>query len=84
MRTNREGLNRHVARRAPGQSHFDLAGAKRLNGRVAVAEAKVGEGKVFLMGPEVTFRGEPHVTFKFLFNGVLYGPAKPETLRKGD
>ena len=59
-------------------------GQQSLDGRVAVAEAKVGEGKVFLMGPEVTFRGEPHVTFKFLFNGVLYGPAKPETLRKGD
>jgi hypothetical protein len=56
-------------------------GQQNLDGRVAVAEAKVGEGKVFMMGPEVTFRGEPHATFKFLFNGVLYGSATPETLR---
>jgi hypothetical protein len=56
-------------------------GQQHLDGRVAVAQASVGEGKVFLMGPEVTFRGEPHATFKFLFNGVLYGSAKPATLR---
>jgi hypothetical protein len=33
------------------------------------------------MGPEVTFRGEPHATFKFLFNATFYGAAKPMTLR---
>jgi len=47
-------------------------GQQYLDGTTAVAEAKVGEGKVFVMGPEVTFRGEPHATFKFLFNGVFY------------
>jgi hypothetical protein len=30
---------------------------------------------------EVTFRGEPHGTFKLLFNGLFYGAAKPATLR---
>ena len=46
MRANSEGLDRDVARRAAGQSHFDLAGAKRLDGRVAVAdqEAQVDLG----------------------------------------
>ncbi|HEY2016263.1 MAG TPA: M14 metallopeptidase family protein [Bryobacteraceae bacterium] len=50
-------------------------GQQYLDGATAVAEAKVGEGKVFVMGPEVTFRGEPHATFKLLFNGVLYSTA---------
>jgi len=50
-------------------------GQEYLDSATAVAEAKVGEGKVLIMGPEVTFRGEPHATFKFLFNGVLYSGA---------
>jgi len=56
-------------------------GQERLDGGTAVAEAKVGEGKVMLMGPEVTFRGEPHATFKLLFNGVLYGNAQAAQLK---
>lgn len=52
-----------------------------LDGATAVVEASSGEGKVFVMGPEVTFRGEPHATFKLLFNGLFYGAAKPATLR---
>ena len=42
---------------------------------VAIAEAKVGRGSLFLMGPEVANRAQPHGTFKFLFNGLYYGPA---------
>jgi hypothetical protein len=33
------------------------------------------------MGPEVTFRGEPHATFKLMFNGVLYGNAQSTQLK---
>jgi hypothetical protein len=43
-----------------------------LEGTVAIAEAAVGKGRVFLFGPEVAFRGQPHGTFKFLFNGIYY------------
>jgi len=50
-------------------------GQERLEGTVGMAEAKVGEGKLFLLGPEVTFRAQPHGTFKFLFNGIYYGTA---------
>jgi hypothetical protein len=25
---------------------------------------------VYLFGPEITFRGQPHGTFKFLFNAI--------------
>ena len=42
---------------------------------VAVVDATVGKGKLFLFGPEITFRGQPHGTFDFLFNGIYYGPA---------
>ena len=33
----------------------------------------IGKGKVYMFGPEITFRGQPHGTFKFLFNGI-YAP----------
>jgi hypothetical protein len=56
-------------------------GAKYIDHTTAIAEAPVGKGKVVLYGPEVTFRGQPHSTFKFLFNGVLDGPATNETLK---
>ena len=56
-------------------------GQQYLNNSIAVAQAKIGKGKVLLYGPEVTFRGQPHATFKFLFNGLLYGPATATVLR---
>ncbi|MEP6962266.1 MAG: peptidase, partial [Acidobacteriota bacterium] len=51
-------------------------GQKYLDGGTAVAEATVGEGKVFLFGPEIAFRAQPHGTFKLLFNSLLYGSAQ--------
>lgn len=56
-------------------------GARYINHSTAIAEANVGKGKIVLYGPEVTFRGQPHATFKFLFNGVLDGPATEEPLK---
>jgi hypothetical protein len=55
-------------------------GQQYLNNTIAIAEAKEGKGKVLLYGPEVTFRGQPHATFKLLFNGVLTGAATTTTL----
>ena len=55
-------------------------GQQYLNNSVAIAEVPVGKGRVLLYGPEVTFRGQPHSTFKFLFNGLLYGAATPVNL----
>jgi hypothetical protein len=37
---------------------------------ISVAEATIGNGSVVLIGPEVTFRAQPHGTFKLLFNGI--------------
>ncbi|MCU1340037.1 MAG: peptidase carboxypeptidase [Bryobacterales bacterium] len=45
-------------------------GQEHLDGSTAVAEAKVGAGKVVLFGPEIAFRGQPHGTFKLLFNAL--------------
>ena len=53
-------------------------GESYLHRTVQVAEAIVGKGKVFLYGPEIAFRGQPHGTFKLLFNGIYYGPASRE------
>jgi hypothetical protein len=50
-------------------------GQRYLDQAVAIAEAQVGKGKLFLFGPEITFRGQPHGTFPFLFNAIYYGPA---------
>jgi hypothetical protein len=55
-------------------------GQQYLNGTTAVIAANVGKGKVFFFGPEITFRGQPHGTFKFLFNGIAYGAATPTKL----
>ena len=46
-------------------------GQHYLDGGVAVADATVGKGRLLLFGPEITFRGQPHGTFKFLFNGIF-------------
>ncbi len=52
-------------------------GQKYLQDGVAVIEANVGRGKLFMFGPEIAFRAQPHGTFKFLFNGIYYGRAEP-------
>ena len=58
-------------------------GQHYLSGTVAVAEAKVGKGKLFLYGPEIAFRAQPHGTFKLLFNGLYYGPASVDGAAAG-
>ena len=40
---------------------------------VVVVDASVGKGRLLLFGPEITFRAQPHGTFKFLFNGIYLG-----------
>jgi hypothetical protein len=55
-------------------------GQAYLDGGTAIFDATIGAGKVFVIGPEVTFRAQPHGTFKLLFNGLYYGSATPVTL----
>ena len=47
-------------------------GQQYLDGGVAGAEATVGKGTLYLFAPEITFRSQPHGTYKFLFNAI-YG-----------
>jgi hypothetical protein len=46
-------------------------GQTYLQGGVAAAEARVGKGTLYLFTPEITFRGQPHGTFKLLFNAII-------------
>ncbi|HEX9164511.1 MAG TPA: peptidase, partial [Gemmatimonadales bacterium] len=46
-------------------------GQAYLEGGIAAAEAKVGRGTLYLFGPEITFRAQPHGTFKLLFNAIM-------------
>jgi hypothetical protein len=48
-------------------------GQNYLEGGTTALEATVGQGKAFLFGPEITFRAQPHGTFKFLFNAIHSG-----------
>ena len=48
-----------------GEAYLDQA--------IAIVEAGAGKGRMFLFGPEITFRAQPHGTFKFLFNGIYLG-----------
>ncbi|MEO7659194.1 MAG: M14 metallopeptidase family protein, partial [Pyrinomonadaceae bacterium] len=51
-------------------------GQSYLANKVTAFEAKVGDGKLFTFGPEITFRAQAHGTFKLLFN-QLYKAAAP-------
>jgi hypothetical protein len=48
-------------------------GQNYLEGGASVVQSAYGKGTVYLFGPEITFRGQPHGSFKFLFNGI-YSP----------
>ena len=47
---------------------------------VAIAEADVGAGKLYLFGPEILFRAQPHGTFKFFFNGIYSGGEQKQSV----
>ena len=51
-------------------------GASYLDKGVEIIDATVGQGKVYLFAPEITFRSQPHGTFKFLFNAMYLAGAK--------
>jgi hypothetical protein len=45
-------------------------GQEHLDGGAAVVSAPVGRGTLYLFGPEIAFRAQPHGTFRLLFNGL--------------
>jgi hypothetical protein len=46
-------------------------GQERLDGGVAIIDARIGKGRLALFGPQVLFRGQSHGSFKFVFNGIV-------------
>jgi hypothetical protein len=50
-------------------------GQKYLKDGVIAFQAPVGKGKFFAFGPEITFRSQPHGTFKLIFNQLYQYPA---------
>ncbi|MFH1573858.1 MAG: hypothetical protein ABIG68_07720 [Acidobacteriota bacterium] len=55
-------------------------GQKYLNGGGAMIEADLGGGKLYMFGPGVVERAQPHGTFKFLFNGICLAGAEEAKL----
>jgi len=55
-------------------------GQHYLEGGVTMAEANLGRGKLYLFGPEILFRAQPHGTFRFFFNSLLDATRSPSQL----
>ena len=51
-------------------------GQERMQNGTALIEAPLGEGKLFLFSPKITFRAQSHAAFPLLFNGIFYGSAQ--------
>jgi hypothetical protein len=56
-----------------------INGANRIAGKAAALDVTLGRGHVVLTGFGVQFRGQPHGTFKFLFNPILESAANRAT-----
>jgi hypothetical protein len=56
-----------------------------LSGGAQIVQATIGKGRLVLFAPEITFRAQPHGTFKFLFNGIYLGAgaSSPEASTNG-
>jgi len=57
--------------------------ADRLYEGTTMLEAKVGEGSLYLFGPDILFRGQTHGAFGLLFNALHAGGADPTTVPAG-
>jgi hypothetical protein len=55
-------------------------GQEHLLDGIAIAQAEVGQGTLYLFGPEIVRRSQPHGTYKFLFNALYLGGAEEVVL----
>jgi hypothetical protein len=63
-----------------------LIGEAVIAGRAAVLTVPLGKGQVVLLGFRTQHRGQPHATFKLLFNALYLGASgrkAPETPLSG-
>jgi hypothetical protein len=60
-------LARYPRERSPLASGY-LAGADRIEGKIAALQADVGKGRVILLGFKPQWRGQSHAAYKFFFN----------------
>jgi hypothetical protein len=56
-------------------------GQKHLQGGAAAVRAPVGKGTLYLFGPEILFRAQPHGTFKLFFNALAHSAATEQPVR---
>ena len=59
-----------------------ILGGKYLNGTAAIAEFPMGQGRIVSFGFIPTYRGLSEVTYKLLFNAMLYSSSKPALLKE--
>jgi hypothetical protein len=52
-----------------------IFGHESIQGKSALVDVPLGEGKVILFGFRPQHRAQPHSTFKILFNAIYYGAA---------
>jgi hypothetical protein len=68
-----------VIARYPGEQLLQsgwMRGPEHLHNRIAAAEITYRQGRVVLFGFRPQFRGQPHNTFKLLFNAIHLSTAK--------
>ena len=51
-------------------------GQENMQGGTALIEADLGDGKLFVFTPKITFRSQAHQSIPLLFNGIFYGSAR--------
>jgi len=57
-----------------------ILGGKYLKGTAAIAEEPVGKGRIILFGFRPQYRAQSEVTYKFLFNALLYSSSQSVSL----
>jgi hypothetical protein len=61
-----------------------MRGEEQLRGKSAVDRARLGQGEVVLLGFPAHFRGQPHATFKLLFNSIYLGGLREPATASSD